>query len=86
MTQRVSRFKGALVRTEALIALRKSVSPNPTNKDCLVFRERLARVMRWYKVSQLLVWGNVPPCVAENPTQRKAYTTFRLHSYQHTAL
>ena len=52
-----NRYGKGPVRKEALVALLELVSPNPTNKDRLVFRKRMAKAMRWYKVSQLLGWG-----------------------------
>jgi hypothetical protein len=49
-----NRYGKGPVRKEALVALLELVSPNPTDKDRLVFRKRMAKAMRWYKVSQLL--------------------------------
>ena len=50
-------YRNGPVRKEALIALLELVSPNPTNKDRLVFRKRIAKAMQQYKVSQLLGQG-----------------------------
>lgn len=54
-----NRYGKGPVRKEALVALLELVSLNPTDKDRLVFRKRLAKAMRWYTVTQLLGWGSL---------------------------
>jgi hypothetical protein len=54
-----NRYGKGLVRTEALASLLQLVSPNPTKRDRLVLRKRLARASRWYTVAQTLGWGSL---------------------------
>lgn len=54
-----NRYGKGPVRKEALVALLRLVSPDPSERDRLVFRKRLAKAMRWYSVTQLLGWGSL---------------------------
>ena len=52
-----NRYGKGPVRTEAITALMKLVYTSPTEKDKLVFRNRLKQAVRWYTVVQGLGWG-----------------------------
>ena len=57
------------VRAEAADDLLALVYPNPTDKDRRLFKNRVNRGMRWYKMGQALGWGSfclVPHDVISN--------------------